>query len=56
MSEIDKGEIESQSTFYTLQVAAGPMYWVHNLNKTVGKRREREHAGKERQSQRDMYG
>ena len=47
-------ERESQSTFYILQVAAGPMYWVHNLNKTVGKRREREQGKGERN--RDMYG
>ena len=47
-------ERESQSTFYILQVAAGPMYWVHNLNKTVGKRREREQGKGERN--RYMYG
>ena len=44
-SETDKEiDRESQSPFCILQVATGQMYRVHTLylNKTVGKRRERE--------------
>ena len=50
-----KRERESQSTFYILQVAAGPTYWVHNLNKTVGKRREREQGKRERDKEICMH-
>ena len=41
------GRERERQRFYILQVAAGPMYWVHNLNKTVGKRREREQGKRE---------